>query len=382
MEKKSFTREEFYELVWSKPAIKLAPELGVSDAAITKICRRYRIPKPGVGDWNLMAAGHKVSKPKLPPLKDGEQNQIVIWTTEKRDRPSPPPLPEDLLQLIENEELSENRIVVDTQQAITHAALRRSQQLLKKADTDFFGRLAVSTHKQGRLPIGLAISVDSLHRSLQILDALFKAVAQRGHTVKTIDDFVYVIINGERISIYLKERTTQKIVRDHDGSQYSYKPNGKLELSLSSAAESTRHTWKDKPNLPLEDQLNDILIGMLTHAALAPSSRAASLERERKQEQQRRDAQLRAREEERRRYVFSKRKQNLEHEVEAWTKCRDIGLFLVQCEKRLKENGKLDPTSVDGRWLEWSKKYADSLDPTKNGRLQAIISQFDEPRYY
>lgn len=34
-----FTREQFYELVWSKPMTHLAKEFAISDVALHKICR-------------------------------------------------------------------------------------------------------------------------------------------------------------------------------------------------------------------------------------------------------------------------------------------------------------------------------------------------------
>lgn len=47
----SFTREELFELVWSKPMSKLAKELGVSDVGLAKACKRAGIPVPGLGYW-------------------------------------------------------------------------------------------------------------------------------------------------------------------------------------------------------------------------------------------------------------------------------------------------------------------------------------------
>jgi hypothetical protein len=387
MQEKRFTREEFYDLVWSKPARKLAPELGISDAAITKICRRYRIPKPGIGDWNLMSAGHRVTKPKLPALKAGERNHIVIWATEKEDRIPPPTLSEDLIQLIKSEKLPENRIVADPDQEITYAVLRKTAKLLKNAAADMYGRLAVSLYNKERLPIGLDVSADSLQRSLGLLNALFQALEQRGHKVRTVNNYVFLVVMGEHVSIYLKEGTIQKMVREHERSEYSYRkykysPSGKLKLSLSSEAERTRNSWTDKPGAPLEDQLNEIVMGILTHAALAPSSRAARLERERERDNQRMERERKEREDQQRRFVFAKRKQSLEHELEAWNKCQNVRVFLTQCEVYFKDNGSVDPISVEQRWLLWAKKFADSLDPIKNGRLQLIVSKFDEPGYY
>jgi hypothetical protein len=232
----------------------------------------------------------------------------------------------------------------------------------------------------------LAVSADSVERALRIYEALFNAVGRRGYNVKVIDNRVYVIIERERISVHLKERTTKKLVKDHERSQYSYHkykylPNGNLTLTLRSEAEQTKHTWKDKPDQQLEDQLNDIYIGMLTHAALAPSSRAARLERERELEERQRAAEVREMEEQNKRYIFRKRKEQLHLQVEAWHKSCNLRLFLNQCEASIQGKGECRPKSI-GRWLEWSRAYADSFDPTKNGQLQMLISQFEESELY
>lgn len=60
-----FTREELYELVWSKPMSKLAKELKVSDVGLAKTCRRSDIPTPGLGYWAKVQHGKKVKR--IPP---------------------------------------------------------------------------------------------------------------------------------------------------------------------------------------------------------------------------------------------------------------------------------------------------------------------------
>ena len=46
---KELTREELYEKVWSTPGTKLAEELGISDVAITKRCKKLMSPVPPAG---------------------------------------------------------------------------------------------------------------------------------------------------------------------------------------------------------------------------------------------------------------------------------------------------------------------------------------------
>lgn len=45
------TKEELSELVWKMPTLKVAKLFGVSDAAISKRCKKFGIIKPGRGYW-------------------------------------------------------------------------------------------------------------------------------------------------------------------------------------------------------------------------------------------------------------------------------------------------------------------------------------------
>lgn len=92
--KKSWTREELYELVWATPVSTLAAEVGMSDRGIGKMCERLDVPTPPRGYWAKHAAGQKV--PTAPPLPIVQQTEVVEPQRQrpvkprprKRDRPS------------------------------------------------------------------------------------------------------------------------------------------------------------------------------------------------------------------------------------------------------------------------------------------------------
>jgi hypothetical protein len=65
---KTLTRSELYDLVWSKPLSKLAPELGVSDVGLAKLCKRHNVPTPARGYWAKLEAGHAVTRALLPDV--------------------------------------------------------------------------------------------------------------------------------------------------------------------------------------------------------------------------------------------------------------------------------------------------------------------------
>src|ERR1700733_15099851 len=60
------SREDLYELVWSKPMSELAKDFGISDVALAKRCKRLGIPVPGRGYWARVDAGQTPHRPKLP----------------------------------------------------------------------------------------------------------------------------------------------------------------------------------------------------------------------------------------------------------------------------------------------------------------------------
>jgi hypothetical protein len=76
--RQTFTRREFYNLVWSKPMIHLAKEFGVSDVALHKICRKHNIPNPPLGWWAKKAAGKAVKQIPLPETEIGKPDAIII----------------------------------------------------------------------------------------------------------------------------------------------------------------------------------------------------------------------------------------------------------------------------------------------------------------
>lgn len=50
-------RETLEQLIWSKPTTVVAEELGVSDKAIEKLCRKLDVDKPPRGYWTKVKAG-------------------------------------------------------------------------------------------------------------------------------------------------------------------------------------------------------------------------------------------------------------------------------------------------------------------------------------
>jgi hypothetical protein len=46
----TLSREDLYELIWSKPMVEIARDLGMSDVALAKHCRELGVPEDASAD--------------------------------------------------------------------------------------------------------------------------------------------------------------------------------------------------------------------------------------------------------------------------------------------------------------------------------------------
>lgn len=366
----TLTREELYERVWSQPATKLAAEFGISDVALGKICRKLDIPKPFPGYWQRIAFGHNVRRTPLPTPKVGTKKQITIYPNTVTD---PAPFPPEVAARIEAESASESRISVADTLHGCHPLIRQTKQGLEKARPDQYGRL------HGHLD--LHVSKTSLNRALRIMHALVRAAERRGYAVKNSKLSPYptqMVIGDEPMKFKLFEKSDrrdreltaeEKRKPAHEISdRWVYTPSGVLTFEIDEYSDHAQRRWTDKPDKPLEGQLNDIMIGfVLTAEAL----RARRLRQE--------EEARRRREAERRYHIEEKRRSTLNKHVESWHVSQKLRTYLQACERSITEGkGISEPASDEARWLGWAHSYADRLDPLKNGDFETALRQFIE----
>jgi len=269
------TREELYDRVWSMPATKLAKEFGISDVALGKICKKLDIPKPFPGYWQRIASGYNVTRTPLPDPKSGTQKQINIYPNTMA---APAPLPPEVAARIEAEKAAENHIrVADTLHGC-HPLIRQAKQVLEKARPDEYGRL------HGHLD--LHVSKTSLNRALRIMDAFVRVAERRGYVVENSKQSPYrpqMVIGEERIKFKLFEKSDRRDrvltaeekrkpayeIRD----RWIYTPSGVLSFEIDEYTDYWQRRWTDRLDKPLEEQLNDIMIGLVVTAEVLRARR-------------------------------------------------------------------------------------------------------------
>ncbi len=70
------SREALYELIWSRPMWKVAPEFGISGAGLAKLCRRHGIPVPERGYWARLAHGKRVKPSGRRAMGSGAKRMV------------------------------------------------------------------------------------------------------------------------------------------------------------------------------------------------------------------------------------------------------------------------------------------------------------------
>lgn len=210
-------------------------------------------------------------------------------------------------------------------------------------------------------------------RTMRIANALFIAAELRGLTVAARPDGLATIgAKGHNYLITMSE-ITQRRPYQHSKAEidrctrYGYEPyprhqdvpTGDLQLVLPQSwghSPALRWRWRDTSRWKVEDKLGDVLDGIEARIDIDEQRR---LEAER-QAILRREAEERALQQARFRWVEENRAAVLVEQVESWTRATRIRAWISAVEATRPEP---DPAVSD--WLAWANAHAERLDTTR-----------------
>jgi AcrR family transcriptional regulator len=118
--RRQLTRDQLYQVIWSKPLTAVAKELGISGNALAKICNRLMIPYPPRGYWAKKRNGTETAKPPLPPAPV-ETSSLAIGA----QRPSSRRLRTRLSPQARREHLLEVAQVLVTKYGLSGASMKQ-----------------------------------------------------------------------------------------------------------------------------------------------------------------------------------------------------------------------------------------------------------------
>lgn len=358
-----FTRKELYKAVWSKPITELAKEIGVSDVAIAKRCKRCNIPVPGRGYWRKIETGSKVPRTPLPKWKGPDE--IVFYPQFERRPSQSAASSTELPDYAQFEQAMENRVVVSDSLSRPHPLIRAAKRSLKMSNRD---RKGDSFIFKSEPCLDLGVSSTTRDRALCIMDALIKALILRGMLVEvtTTGGIAKTLVHhGEnKVLLSLHEAIRHEPTGEKwpDGkSKRIHVMTGKLTLRVESDRYHGYHgLWRDRKLKPLQIQLNSVLIGIREAFADEEVHRLQQEEEKRK------------RMEEARKYEELSKLLNeeqckvarLDGSMEKWHKAQQIRAYVVALkENAMQRSGTLEPGSDLVAWITWVLSYADQIDP-------------------
>ena len=371
--KTRITRQQLYALVWSKPATKVGSDYGVSGNAVAKACIKLSIPRPQRGYWAKLAFGKKVTRPALPPLKEGQKDSTTLGEyAEKRRR----------VPVIETPPIAAipEEVIIKP-----HPAVQKTRAAYRGAEKDrSYGTLM---GKVGFQHINISVTKEQLERALTILNQLAWHLERNGFDFEEQKDrhgllqLVYRATGTkidfslrEIVERYARELTAEEKTQSWIWDKWRYRATGRLKIALAEYhPEGSRKTWSDGKIQKLDEQISDVVEGFVI---CAQGKHAQELEWAAQRRRWDEEAKARA-EAERRRAAEANRRTELLNAAKNWDLARTITVFVDKCEAQILGNA---TTAEQDQWISWARHVAQSLDPLQTDFLPKAIAELAASR--
>ena len=356
------TREELYEKVWSTPGTKLAEELGISDVAITKRCKKLNVPRPSRGYWAKLAAGKKPRKLPLPPTQDE-----VFMKTAVQSVGNELSLPESTESLHE----------------LAAALIAK----IKKAHVDSDKR--ASFYGDRTLP-EVKVTKAQAERAAQAVHVILQKVEPLGITFRKAQSSygpAYFQKSHDRLYLKIEEEMIEKTptARRSRYSGYGYGlreekvPSGRLIFSLKTDryGSSDEKEFTESERLPLDKVLARVVNEIRSHYVAAQKRRKAEaiqrekdrIESEIRHKKYLEERAIKEAEEAKKNHAKAlkktakKRQDDFLKASEWWRMYESANTFIVACEHRWKESQSGELTSEQVEWITWARNISNDLSP-------------------
>ena len=366
-----FDREGLYELVWSEPVSKLAPQFGLSGVGFAKMCKRLGIPLPNRGFWARKQAGQSPRRPPLPKAKSGQDQRVQL---RRLDNNAQSAFAEAKQKAAEAKKTMED-LECPSELVDPHPLIRAATNRLKR-------KTGWNHHKGLRSApdeiLNIEVTEGSLDRALLIMDVLIKAMASRSGEVRINSEMKETLLHldGVDLPITLAEhvgRTKHEITPEEKKAQerywnrssrdpnapyphipqYDYHPSGQLTLSVG---RWPCKTWRDTPRTKLEKRLTEIIPG-ITSVAVETRQREEKQARKAAERQAAKDryaARMKGRSDEKQAF------RQLRRDARNWAMANQIRAYI---DAKMRDQKHEVLSSEASAWAAWASQKAAWLDP-------------------
>lgn len=393
-----FRRQELHDLVWSEPLANLAPRFGMSDVALTKICKRHGIPIPGRGHWAKLKAGKPSPRFPLPPRGLGAAETVHIghsnWNERKEeeralmveDIPPPPEFIEPFADLVARVNKLVDRVPQSRDLKSPHPAIaklladdaqRHEKWRQSSYPSSFDQPFYISPYEQ---------------RRLKLVDALFKATARAGMAPsvprhKNPGEFT-VRVGDSAMRFTLgkpgEERSSWRVT-----SEARRPASEPMQLKIgwwTEEPEGLVLEWADSPDASLEASLPQIVINLIVAGEMqvrigerhsferSVEHKAELIEAERKRQEE-----AARKEHERQRRLENARIDKLFQEAMSLQLADDIRRYVAAVNARNADAPDPVPEVQMADWSRWALEQAERIDPVLAGAFLQPVPEPDEP---
>lgn len=354
-EGESPTREELYELVWSMPMRTAARQFGVSDVGLAKACHRAEIPVPPRGYWAKKRAGADVEQPPLPTVESTWENRVAVrWpflpednVQDEHDDVDPEPeFPRDLKQRRQHFREMVGTVPVQSSEKPLHPAAVLSKERYATSEPARRGYWQPS------------VSADAPdERRLILASTVLNALERAGFlpTLREGQAFDFqVTVDGHAVYFALDQQQAYVggLSREQAEAMMAFK------LRDSTGEGSSKTIWNER-KMPLEEQLTEVVVGILV---AGEENRREMLRREHRRRWLEREVaaqRARQREEAEERAAIKK----LEADAAAFRLASDIRALVTAARLSTKPGRAFDA------WAGWAESHAERIDPVTNGTV-------------
>lgn len=356
---KSFTPQQLFEMVWARPVLIIAKEIGVSDVGLSKACRKAGITLPTRGHW----AKPELKRPRRPkPPVSTTPITFHVLDIQKPAKPKP-----------ENPVKDPSTLLVPTELVDPHPLVKKWLTASRKAKElngalIFDKSLVLSSH----------VSRAEVDRCALLYDSLIKACQAAGYTWGIGSEGSFVRVDGEALLITIQERIKrfdipppppkpfkpgQRWEPDFAAmraARFGWEPTGVFSLIVDARSEVLiQKTWTDSKTGKLESKLGQILTGFVRIAASVKAQRSSDEASRRRWAEEERVRKGRIDQERR----LDKLRQNLMKNMGSWERAQRLRAFI----QATVEASPPDETSqmALAMWVSWAAKQVDLLDPLK-----------------
>ncbi len=357
----NFTPSELFDKAWETPVLKLAQEIGISDVALSKACRKAGVALPPRGHW-AKPVSKRPGKPK-PPVGGQPISFRVLDRSTLPVQSAAPIKPKAIRSTIE----------------VPHTLLAPHPLVIKwlkcvKAAKTHEGHLVTT----GKHVLDARISSELIDRCAVIFDTLIKESEVLGYIWRvTSDDKTLVEVDGESLAIKLAERLSKQIIPpppptprrrtarwEPDFSllrapQFEWSSTGELSLLIDARTEyGKRKNWTDTKTGKIEEKLASILDGF---EVIAESVKALRLKNEEARRERMAEEAVRL-ERAKREETHRRLRRKLVENTKRWEQAQRLRAF-IQATCNANASTSEHTRQQTALWAAWATSQANLLDP-------------------